>query len=84
MSESGFATLGYVKQSRENTRRAKSNLLGVEILVHVDGFHDRQSARLLNLLVVGAILLVVVSHGASNVGADNQMSSAKTEVREVM
>jgi hypothetical protein len=78
MSESGFETLEYVKQSRGGIRRAKSSLLGVEILVQVDGFHRRQPARLLDLLVEGAILLVI-SHSASRMSADSQMPNAKTE-----
>lgn len=82
MSESGFETLEYVKQSRGGIRRAKSSLLGVEILVQVDRFHSRQPARLLDLLIQSVILLVVVSHGASRTSADSEVSRAKTEGRK--
>jgi hypothetical protein len=78
MSESGFETLEYVKQSRGGIRRAKGSLLGVEILVQVDRFHSRQPARLLDLLVEGAIFLVV-RHVVSSMGVDSQISSVKTE-----
>ena len=54
----GFETLDNVKQSRDLVRKAE-NVLGVKILVHVDRFHNGLSARLLELLVGDAILLIV-------------------------
>ena len=40
-------------------RKAKSSVLGVEVLVQVDRLHDGLPPRILELLVGDAILLVV-------------------------
>lgn len=62
-------------------RKAKNSLLGVEVLVQVDRLYDRLPARLLELLVEGAIFLVV-SHDDLCAARTVERSLQREEIEE--